>query len=335
MSTIQHDIRQLVLLSFSFRFCTTFLLRLSTLFLPLFDRSPDLVLSPSSFLHPFVRWDVLWFLPIAQNGYTFEQQTAFGWGWIWAIKLGAKAISSITGNTAEDVLVQDLILAGVGLSWMAGIGAMVVLYLFVPLLCSFQHTPELKEKYSNRLTIRLTSSRRFAYLTSTLYILSPSPGASLSPYTEPLYALLTFSGMLLLPDASSLFSLSSTAKLMGAICCWAGATAVRPLGVLNVGYLGWALVIRPSFIDEAFGWRKRIGCGLLAIVAAGFITAPFVGSQIVFYKQFCTGWKEGGEHKWCGKSIPLVYTFVQHRYWYVFWTRLSFFSSSDSLCWAF
>lgn len=95
------------------------------------------------------------------------------------------------------------------------------------------------------LTLRLTSSPAFTWTTVALYILSPSPGALVSPYTEPLYAVLSFSGMLLsLPPPSSGCKLRAL-RLTGAAVCFAGSTSVRPTGMLNAGFLVWYGLVGP------------------------------------------------------------------------------------------
>lgn len=41
-----------------------------------------------------VRWDALYFIRVAQRGHLFEQEWAFGWGWMKSISLVAKGSDS-------------------------------------------------------------------------------------------------------------------------------------------------------------------------------------------------------------------------------------------------
>lgn len=63
----------------------------------------------------------------------------------------------------------------------------------------------------------------FAFLTSLLYLLPPTASPS-APYTEPIYSLLTFSGIYLL---------SIKRQMVLAGLCFAGATTIRSTGIFN------------------------------------------------------------------------------------------------------
>ncbi|KAL7415352.1 hypothetical protein BDY24DRAFT_273677 [Mrakia frigida] len=311
----------LLFLSLSYRLFITFLLRLFTLYVPLFDRSPDFILPHSSFLQAFVRWDVVWFLRIIQNGgYTHEQETAFAPGWLWVMKKMGSLVGNVKRSGGLEEMserqsrlasvmggkgVEDLILGGVIASWLAGMMATVVLY---------------------RLTLRLTSSPSFAHLTSLVYILSPSPGALISPYTEPLYALFTFSGMLASTSPSD--SKHRLPRLLLATLFFAAATSVRPLGIMNAGYLIWGVVVEPWLQGRGRGW-KVLPRLLLASVLTLLIAAPFIKTQHTFYHQFCTPRLPPASARpiWCDRRVPVVYTFVQREYWNVGF--LSYFTPSQ------
>lgn len=83
--------------------CFTFLVVKSLLLLvtfaspaPGYDTSSQLYFSPPEHHHSaaaktpalvykFVRWDAFYFLSVARDGYRWEQQWAFGWGWTQTI----------------------------------------------------------------------------------------------------------------------------------------------------------------------------------------------------------------------------------------------------------
>lgn len=109
------------------------------------------------------------------------------------------------------------------------------------------------------LTRRLTQSASFAWTTTALYILSPSPAALVSPYTEPLYACLTFAGMLavLVASAPATGLAWRGALLACATTAFAGSTAVRPTGLLNAGYLVWYLAAAPCLAGDRRPFNVR------------------------------------------------------------------------------
>jgi phosphatidylinositol glycan class V len=178
-------------------------------------------------------------------------------------------------------------------------------------------------------------------------VLSPSPAALVAPYTEPLYAALTFSGMLALAiDGHS--SLKARAALVGlATAAFAASTAVRPTGILNAGYLVWTLVVEPWLHGRRQSVEVRRLARLLAhatpdnhlltiapdhrslpaqvasrlLLAAALtaaVAAPFIYAQVGFYRQFCLDRVNPGvtPPAWCAGRLPLLYTHVQRTYWY-------------------
>lgn len=75
----------------------------------------------------------------------------------------------------------------------------------------------------------MTGDRRFARTTLFLHSLTPAPSTLVIPYTEPFFALLSFSG--------SLFH-SRRWRLVAALS-WAGSTWFRQLGLVNAGFFIW------------------------------------------------------------------------------------------------
>ncbi|EGG10423.1 family 76 glycosyltransferase, partial [Melampsora larici-populina 98AG31] len=115
-------------------------------------------------LEGLVRWDVLHFLSIYRHGgRTVEQQWAFGKGITWVLSLGQSLVPQSL-YTQE----QAAILGGSLLALFASVLSTVMLYL---------------------LTMELTTSSQFSFLTSLLHIFSPSPSTQVVVYTEPFFAL--------------------------------------------------------------------------------------------------------------------------------------------------
>lgn len=128
----------LLLLALAYRLAVVALLELASSLVPLFDPTPDGLLARSSRLQPFVRWDVLWFVPVALRGrYATEQETAFGWGWLGTMRaLGGVVwrLRTGEGGGGGGLTVEDVVLGGMAGSWLAGLAATALLYECVPRL---------------------------------------------------------------------------------------------------------------------------------------------------------------------------------------------------------
>jgi hypothetical protein len=127
------SIGSLLALALLYRLVTVGLLELAAALLLLFDPAPDAFLPRSSALQPFVRWDVLWFLPVAlRGGYMAEQETAFGSGWIWTMRALGRVVRTLReGGQGQDPSVEDVVLGGMVGSWLAGLTATALLYEYV------------------------------------------------------------------------------------------------------------------------------------------------------------------------------------------------------------
>lgn len=126
-------------------------------------------------------------------------------------------------------------------------------------------TYQISSRY--RLTFSLTKDKQFTTFSTLFYALQPAPAVSSSPYTEPLFAFLTFSGYyLLLPNLSATtvadnegISTRSSANTLWAagkrrlgrwirrgvgVACLALAVGTRSLGILAVLVIGWPVLER-------------------------------------------------------------------------------------------
>ncbi|KAK4047518.1 ER membrane glycoprotein subunit of the GPI transamidase complex-like protein [Microbotryomycetes sp. JL221] len=134
-----------------------------------FDASSRLIVDmPSDHLtavgERFTRWDTVYFLEIARNGYTMEQQTAFMPGLPWLTRQVALTFETNLLNT------------GIALTALASTIATLCMY---------------------RLTLSVFDNRRLALATALIYTVPPSwPTFHAVPYTEPFAALFTLAGML-------------------------------------------------------------------------------------------------------------------------------------------
>lgn len=150
--------------------------------LPLFDSSPDILLtSPSTswsryVTRPLLRWDLFYFAHIASRGYTHEQVWAFFPGSPFVMRamshLMRFILPSVTGKGAS--LTYDELLFG-GLLASLSCGSATTLY---------------------RLTLHHTNSANLAFLASLLSLFPSSPVTlRLAPYAEPFYTYLSYRGI--------------------------------------------------------------------------------------------------------------------------------------------
>lgn len=190
---------------------------------------------------------------------------------------------------------------------------------------------------SFRLTSRVSGNKTFALYASYLYILTTSPATASSPYTEPLFAFLTCTGLyLVLPSRISKKSGASLilSKILGLVCL-AAATGTRSLGILNTLVVAWQGFLQPIIQGD-----RRVSVSLYGIfsdtvklmivlsaqivmkrlfltaAATTFIVLPFLSFQYLAYRSYCLDGKT--TRPWCSHTLPSVYSFVQDNYWLAF-----------------
>lgn len=232
----------------------------------------------SEFLRTFVRWDAVHFLTIANKGYQFEQQLAFFPGLPVLIRLFAGFIRPATFYLEDTT---RLALVGLVLGNVAFILATFVLY---KLSC-------------------LLFEEKFGFTTSLLFTLTPTPGFMSSIYTEPYFALFTFSGMYFYHKQ----------YLWYASILWTIACTFRSNGILLAGYLLFDVlfVFKWSFKTH----RRSLAKVLTFLPQFILILSPFFIFQYFAYVKLCIEGPVEGASPWCQRQIPVVYSYVQSEYW--------------------
>ncbi|GAA5954473.1 hypothetical protein JCM21900_006818 [Sporobolomyces salmonicolor] len=282
----------LVLSSLALRLLTSLVLVSTFHLVPSFDASAA-VLSPpvSPLFQPFVRWDTVYFVHIARDGYAQEQRLAFMPGLPGIMRGGGVLLAWLKGE--DKTTQEDLVLAGMLASAAATTGAALALY---------------------RLTL-VFSSIPHALLAALLFLLAPARAVlHAAPYTEPFAALFTFLGMLCFARSRHLL----------AALVWAVGTAFRAQGlVVGVGFFGWKFVLRTGWKDGRFSLRRLVA-GLLPFMLLSLLSAaPFFAFQAYAYRQFCTT-PTSPVRPWCTKGLGLSYGWIQSHYWdngpFRYWT---------------
>ncbi|OZJ03118.1 hypothetical protein BZG36_03881 [Bifiguratus adelaidae] len=274
--------RHIVVVALLGRFFVFVLAALANWFVDDYDSSSSTLVSTFP-LTVYLRWDAVYFLHIASQGYVYEQEHAF----FPLVPVIARALATIILKPLNFLRLGDTdltLLSGILVSNLAFVLAAVVLY---------------------RLTLRATNDVRFAWISSIFFCLNPAGIFMSSFYTESMFALLSFSGM---------YCWLSGKALLAAIV-WSVAGLARSNAIIYAGFfcfdmatslpIGQAVKRKP--LDIVFRILKRLFC--IAIVFGGFAIFQYYG-----YRTFCDQ-----EHKarsgWCDWRLPLMYSHVQSAYW--------------------
>ena len=271
------------------------------------------------FFGGFRRWDAIYFLHISQHGYTYENCVAF-------FPLYPLMISTVKGVSDLCPFVSDsslLLLFGVLIN-VALFAAAAVL-----LLCLGQV---------------VTQDRQLACSAAVLFCVNPASIFMTAPYTETLFACLSFGGMLCVQQRR----LFTGAVLIGA------SALTRSNGLVSTGFIlhhfaleyttRLAAVSRTNYDRDLRVITTVIHETLShSLRAVGFVlvaSIPFVCYQLYIYELFCFpenqaelkssfdssvinyGYREGykvvGEgpvSPWCFATLPLSYSYIQSHHW--------------------
>ena len=130
---MQKQIKKLLCVAIGVRCLTVLSLLLIPCFLPAFDASASQVLtSKELWLEGFLRWDTLYFIKIAKDGYTREQEFAFMPALPWLLRKTGRLGARLFGNSHFSItaaLIATSLLANI-----ATVIAVILSYLSVNLL---------------------------------------------------------------------------------------------------------------------------------------------------------------------------------------------------------
>lgn len=261
---------------------------LSKIFVDDYDSSAETILLGSSkalipqtilykIFSVFIRWDAFYFLHIAENGYIYEQETAFFPMLPMLARLAAETVLSPVKYLIGDQ--YTIVLSGVLISNISFVLAAGVLY---------------------KLTLNtFRGNETLAYISAIAFSLSPASMFISSFYAESLFALLTFTGMLCI----------TRRQYIKASIVWGIASATRANAVMYAGYIIYELVVRN--LIQGRSAKNAIASLILAAGCTMLVFLGFITFQVYGYHQFC----HQLQRPWCEDSIPLLYPFVQKFYW--------------------
>mmetsp|Transcript_3869 Transcript_3869/g.5199 ORF Transcript_3869/g.5199 Transcript_3869/m.5199 type:complete len:282 (-) Transcript_3869:56-901(-) len=150
-------------------------------------------------------------------------------------------------------------------------------------------------------------------------------------YTEPLFAYLSFAGMLEVErvnakDAAE-FNLSSVRCIATASVFFCLAALTRSNGaMLGVVYLGYSTLTfvknvyeetgRVDFFSKTVLKRVIMVASLMSLFVCLASLIPVFLVQAFGYSQFCLGGnKSCHSSPWCEDRIPFIYQYIQKKYW--------------------
>lgn len=316
---------------------------------PAYDSSTTLVLQTydaegslwwdlfTSLAERLTRWDAIYFVKAAERGYQREQEWAFGWGMTRLMNLvgtGTAHPLFLTQKTQTSIIqaaantLSDAITAILRLS-PASLPHPYPFALAGLLISNFSHILSVLVLYNLTHLVYPTSGRSLAFLAAALHVFSPAGIFLAAPYSEALFALLSFGGYYLYVKSAHAYhtgagGVGHAVLVIGAGGMWMLAGMVRSNGVLN------GLVLLNDFLREGLGLMsltlKKEGEGgrvgfmqrglrVLVLGVAGFMVGLGLAiPQAIAWREYCM--VEGEMREWCIETIPSIYIYVQDKYWY-------------------
>lgn len=225
-----------------------------------------------------MKWDGLYLISISEQGYLYEQATAF-----------FPLFPFLSRLLADSVFLP--------VRWLCNLQLRLTILLSAFILNLILHTATVVALY--HMVYLVSHKRKLSLISSVLFCFSPASIFMSVMYTEMLFAFCTFYGLWLLLAgqhwmASALFAFSC---------------ATRSNGIVNCGfivYFGLLSKLRQQMPRETL-WNllTTVGQCLLACL-------PFVVFQTYGYLVYCV---PRNVRPWCRDTIPLIYSFVQKHYW--------------------
>ena len=246
----------------------------------------------------FEKWDAVYFLKIAEEGYTYEQYMAFFPLYPWILRTLARIFHLpvqyfISHRSA-------LFICGWLLNTVCFTLAAVSLY---------------------KLTCKLFGRDKVALVSSLLFCINPASVFMSSLYTESLFSCLQFTALYFLEQTKSILA----CLLFGLGC------ATRSNGIISCGFVthsilkhclsnGLTLSSHLKLADLFYALTVL----LKVIVLNGIVLAPFILFELYGYSLYCTPLARDMTNQklaWCDGWLPFPYSYIQDTYWHVGFLR--------------
>ncbi|XP_014676019.1 PREDICTED: GPI mannosyltransferase 2-like [Priapulus caudatus] len=262
----------------------------------------------------FRRWDALYFLHVAERGYTFENCLAFLP--LFPLTAASLARAALAAAPASFLALSSLVLVSST--------ALNVVYFVVSAV------------FLSHLGRLATGSTEVACVATMLYCFNPASVFFSAAYSESMFAAATFCGLILC-EKDQLFAASVVFGL---------GAGTRANGVVSAGFVVYfrlrrtlaSLPRRRGVVETSL----RVTAATTSAAAYACIcVAPFLAYQYYAYGVFCArpapppppdllefgranGYVVAGDGRrplWCDAPLPLSYSHVQREYWDVGFLR--------------
>lgn len=268
------------------------------------------------------RWDAQYFLHIAQYGYTYENCLAFFPLYPLVVRYTAYGINSFFGSFLN--YHSTLLIAATLLNIVMFIKSADILH---------------------KLSLRILKNECRAYKSVILYCINPASIFFSAPYSETLFAWMSFYTMLKCTENETLRF--ANIDIMSSLP--AGLSMItRSNGFVNLGFIIYTVfknVIErtlPEIVYKYKTLKRRIIIPVLLLPlltssVALFLTVitsilPFFLVQTYNYFKYCVPNEHSlpdyllnteyvlpgsAESPWCNSSVPFAYSYIQSHYWNV------------------
>ncbi|XP_067004864.2 GPI mannosyltransferase 2 [Anabrus simplex] len=270
-----------------------------------------------------IRWDAQYFMHIALYGYTYENCLAFFPLFPLVVRLLAGILSFILYIFFSQYSIY--VLSAVLINVVCFVKSAVVLH---------------------DLSLQVLKDSHLAYIAALFYCINPASIFFTAPYSETLFALLSFYGMLM----------CSKGLIMNCGIPFGLAATARSNGIVNIGFICYYEVKRiinfvvPRLLKETGELRVPFLLMIPMLVVAVVVNLfpcvvavvlalmPFIGFQAYSYYKFCVPHSHNlptflvtyadthglilpgsnlstPKTHWCKAQLPLSYSYIQDHYW--------------------
>ncbi len=157
------------------------------------------------------------------------------------------------------------------------------------------------------LTLKVFNNHSFSLLTAALFCINPASVFMSAGYTECLFSLLTFSGLLALEHGRS----------WPAALCFMLATATRSNGIVLCGYIGYQCLLSLCKMVNTTNLfnTKSLFLVMNTALQCFLIISPIALFQYHGYNLYCTSSHREPFPVWCSWTLPMSYSYIQEHYW--------------------